>query len=489
VVLPYAAIAAEVEEATTRTNWRLGAGLVALYLVLAAISWSSTRRLRRQAAESAHAALHDPLTGLPNRELFQQRVDGELRRAGGCAVALVDLDRFKEVNDTLGHPAGDQLLREVARRLAGTVRAEDTVARLGGDEFGMLLPGITDSGEARDLMERVREGLSADLVLEGVPLTVEASFGIALHPRDGETVEELLTHADAAMYHGKRGTAAVVVYDLSLAGAPSDHLSIQHDIRQAIDTDELLLEYQPQIDLRTGRTVSVEGLVRWQHPTRGRLAPAEFLPAVEHTGLMGPLTEWVIGRAAADCAAWTADGRDWGVAINVSARNLHEPDFAGMVARLTGQAGVRPGQLQVEVTETALPVDPAVAAGALADLAAAGFGTALDDFGVGYASLSHLRSLALTEVKIDRAFVAGVAEDGEDREVVAALIQLAHGLGLTVCAEGVETADAADWLRLVGCDRAQGFFFSAPVPWADLPHDDRPASVRLPGSSLTKVMS
>ena len=489
VVLPYAAIAAEIEKATARTNRRLGAGLVVLYLVLGAISWSSTRRLRRHAAESAHAALHDPLTGLPNRELFQQRIEGEMRRSGGFAVALVDLDRFKEVNDTLGHPAGDQLLREVARRLAGTVRAEDTVARLGGDEFGMLLPGITDSVEARDLIERVREELSVELVLEGVPLTVEASFGIALHPGDGETVEELLTHADAAMYHGKRGTAAVVVYDESLAGAPSDHLSIQHDIRQAIETGELFLEYQPQLDLRTGNTVSVEALVRWQHPARGRLAPADFLPAVEHTGLMGPLTEWVIARAAADCAAWTAEGRNWGVAINVSARNLHAPDFAGTVARLTRRAGVRPGQLQVEVTETALPVDTAVVAGALAGLAAEGFGTALDDFGVGYASLSHLRSLALTEVKIDRAFVAGVSDAGEDREVVAALIQLAHGLGLTVCAEGVETADAAEWLRLVGCDRAQGFFFSRPALWADLPHDERPATVRPPSDSRTKVMS
>jgi len=489
VVLPYAAIAAEVEEAKSRTYWRLGAGLAVLHLVLAGISWSSTRRLRRQAAESAHAALHDPLTGLPNRELFRQKAESAIRRSGGCAVALVDLDRFKEVNDTLGHHAGDQLLREVARRLAATVRAEDTVARLGGDEFGLLLPGIVDSAAALDLIHRVSEGLSAGLVLEGVPLTPEASFGIALHPADGDTLEELLTHADAAMYEGKRGTSAVVVYDRALTGAPSHHLSIQHDLRLAIERDELRLEYQPQVDLRTGRTATVEALLRWQHPSRGLLAPVEFLPAVEHTALMGPLTEWVVARAAADCAAWTVAGRDWVVAVNVSARNLHEPDFGGTVAQLAGQAGLRPGQMQIEVTETALPVDPDAAAAALATLAAYGFGTALDDFGVGYASLSHLRSLQLTEVKIDRAFVAGVAEAGEDREVVAALIQLAHGLGLSVCAEGVETVEAADWLRQVGCDKAQGYYFSRPVPWAYLAPDDHWSPGQPATDSRTKVMS
>ncbi len=489
VVLPYAAIAAEVEEAKSRTYVRLGAGLAVLHLVLGAISWSSTRRLRRQAAESAHAALHDPLTGLPNRELFRREAESAIRRAGGCAVALVDLNRFKEVNDTLGHHAGDQLLREVARRLAATVRTGDIVARLGGDEFGLLLPGIVDSAAAVDLIQRVSEALSAGLVLEGVPLSPEASFGIALHPADGDTLEDLLTRADTAMYEGKRGTSAVVVYDRALTGAPSHHLSIQHDLRLAIERDELRLDYQPQVDLHTGRTVTVEALVRWQHPSRGLLAPMDFLPAVEHTALMGPLTEWVITRAAADCAAWTTAERSWGVAVNVSARNLHEADFGGTVARLAGQAGLRPEQLQIEVTETALPVDPDAAAATLATLAGHGFGTALDDFGVGYASLSHLRSLQLTEVKIDRAFVAGVAQVGEDREVVAALIQLAHGLGLTVCAEGVETAEAAEWLRGAGCDRAQGYYFSRPVQWTDLPHGGPLSPGRPATDPRTKVMS
>jgi EAL domain-containing protein (putative c-di-GMP-specific phosphodiesterase class I) len=238
-----------------------------------------------------------------------------------------------------------------------------------------------------------------------------------------------------------------------------------------MEDGELRLHYQPQVDLRTGRTTGVEALLRWQHPERGLLGPGEFLPAVEQSGVIGALTEWVLRQALADCAAWTAEGRDWTVAVNVSARNLERADFAGTVARLAREAGVPASRLQLEVTETALPVDDAAGAASLAALAAHGFGRALDDFGVGYASLSHLRSLSLTEVKVDRAFVAGVGLHEEDAAVVRSLVALAHGLGLEVCAEGVETAEVADWLRGVGCDRAQGFFFSRPLPWPALPRE------------------
>jgi diguanylate cyclase (GGDEF)-like protein len=478
VLLPYDTVAAQVQAATTRTYWRLGAGLGALYLVLGAISWSTTRRLRRQAAQAAHDALHDPLTGLGNRELFRQRLEAATRRGAECAVVLVDLDRFKEVNDTLGHHAGDELLREVAARLAATVRAGDTVTRLGGDEFGLLLPGIDDAAAARDLVCRISEALGSETVLDGVPLAVEASFGIALHPADGEDAEGLLTCADAAMYQGKRGTDGVVVYDREVTASPSHHPGVQHDLRRALEQDELRLHYQPQVDLRTGRTSGVEALLRWQHPRRGLLGPADFLPAVERSGVIGALTEWVLARALADCADWTAAGCDWTVSVNVSARNLEHPEFAATVARLAREAGVRPSRLVVEVTETALPTDPAVAAASLAALAGLGFGTALDDFGVGYASLSHLRSLALTEVKVDRAFVAGVATHAEDAAVVRSLVGLARGLGLTVVAEGVQTPDVAEWLRAVGCDRAQGHLFSRPLPWPALPREVPAADAR-----------
>ncbi|MGY1608829.1 putative bifunctional diguanylate cyclase/phosphodiesterase [Geodermatophilus sp. SYSU D00700] len=468
LLLPYDTVAAEVEAATTRTYWRLGAGLGALYLVLAGISWSTTRRLRRQAAQAAHDALHDPLTGLANRELFARRVAAELGRGTPGAVVLVDLDRFKEVNDTLGHHAGDQLLVEVGRRLTATVRAEDTVARLGGDEFGLLLPGMDRAADARELVQRVSDALSVETVVEGVPLAVEASCGIAMHPADATDVETLLTCADAAMYQGKRGATGVVVFD-PRATAPSPYSPVlQHDVRRALEDGDLRLHYQPQVDLASGRTAGVEALLRWQHPERGLIGPGGFLPALEQSGVMGALTEWVLRQALADCAAWSAAGEDWTVSVNVSVRNLETPGFAATVARLAAEAGVPPARLHLEVTETALPADLATASACLAELAAHGFGAALDDFGVGFASLSHLRSLALTEVKVDRAFVTGVDVSAEDAAVVRSLVELAHGLGLSVCAEGVETPEVAAWLRAVGCDRAQGWLFSRPRPWPEL---------------------
>jgi diguanylate cyclase (GGDEF)-like protein len=484
ILLPYEAVAAEVEAATVRNYWRLGAGLGLLYLVLAGISWSITRRLRRQAAKAEHEALHDPLTGLPNREFFRRRVEQATRRSGSCAVVLVDLDRFKEVNDSLGHHAGDELLTIIAARMTERLRTDDIVARLGGDEFGLLLPTLGDAASARALVEQISEHLSAELVLDDVPLTVEASFGIALYPADGLDVETLLRSADAAMYQGKRGSAGVVVFDRALATAPSHDLTIQHDMRRAIEAGGLQLVYQPQVDLRTSRSVGVEALLRWQHPDRGLLEPGEFLPAVEQSGIIGPLTEWVLAQALADCADWTAAGCDWTVAVNVSARNLDRPGFAETVLRLAADAGVPPSHLQLEVTETALPGDLGAAAATLAALSAGGVGTALDDFGVGYASLSHLRSLPLTEVKIDRTFVAGVGIDPADGEVVRSLVQLAHGLGLVVCAEGVELAAAARWLQEAGCDRAQGYYFSTPKPWRQLA-----AATAMPGPSfLTRAL-
>ncbi|SNS89119.1 diguanylate cyclase (GGDEF) domain-containing protein [Geodermatophilus saharensis] len=468
LLLPYDTVAAQVEAATTRTYWRLGAGLAALYVVLAGISWSTTRRLRRQAAQAEHDALHDPLTGLANRELFARRVAAEIGRGTPGAVVLVDLDRFKEVNDTLGHHAGDQLLVEVGRRLTATVRSGDTVARLGGDEFGLLLPGMDSAADARELVQRVSDALSVETVVEGVPLAVEASCGIAMHPADATDVETLLTCADAAMYQGKRGATGVVVFD-PRATAPSPHSpALQHDVRRALADGDLRLHYQPQVDLASGRTVGVEALLRWQHPVRGLLGPGDFLPALEQSGVMGALTEWVLRQALADCAAWSAVGEDWTVSVNVSVRNLETPGFAATVARLAAAAGVPPARLHLEVTETALPADLATASACLAELAAHGFGAALDDFGVGFASLSHLRSLALTEVKVDRAFVTGVDVSAEDAAVVRSLVELAHGLGLSVCAEGVETPAVAAWLRAVGCDRAQGWLFSRPRPWPEL---------------------
>jgi diguanylate cyclase (GGDEF)-like protein len=466
--LPYDAIAREVAAATTRTYQRLGVGLGLLYVVLALISWSTTRRLRQEAARAAHEALHDPLTGLGNRELFRHKVESATRTGSELAVVLVDLDRFKQVNDTLGHHAGDELLRTVAQRLKETLRTDDTVTRLGGDEFGLVLPGISGAEEVRSLLVRVSLALTESVELEGVPVAVEASFGVALHPRDGNDTESLLRAADAAMYQGKRGTSSIVVYDPLIESiTAAAGLTIHSELRRALDRDELVLHYQPVVDLVTGAVTRLEALVRWQHPERGLVPPAEFVPAVEQSSLVQPFTRWVLARALDDCAAWTQAGAPWEVSVNVSIRNL-DSDFPDEVLSRLRASGVDRSALHLEITETALGVDPVGAGTVLDRLAGYGVRTALDDFGVGYASLAHLRTLAVDEVKIDRGFVAGVETTEADREVVRSLVALAHGLGLTVTAEGIETEQAAEWLTGIGCDAGQGYWYARPTTWQQL---------------------
>ncbi|MDP9345189.1 MAG: bifunctional diguanylate cyclase/phosphodiesterase [Actinomycetota bacterium] len=297
VYLPYAAIAAKAQSQLHRAYLRLALFLLALYLVLALISWSSTRRLRRHAADREHAALHDPLTGLPNREWFRQRA-ARAAVEGHCgAVVLLDLDRFKDVNDTLGHHCGDELLRIVARRLRSAVRTDDVVARIGGDEFGLVLPGLSDAEQAIELVGRVRAELAREFTLDAVDVSIEASFGVALYPEHGTTVEELLKRADAAMYRGKRGIAGIVVYESDPAPATAHGLLVLSELRHALDRDELVLHYQPKIDLRSGQVSGVEALLRWQHPERGLLTPGVFLPAAERSDLIEPLTTWVLRRA------------------------------------------------------------------------------------------------------------------------------------------------------------------------------------------------
>ncbi|WP_207218999.1 putative bifunctional diguanylate cyclase/phosphodiesterase [Pengzhenrongella frigida] len=469
--LPYDAIAAGVQAETNRAILRLGAGLGGLYAVLALISWWTTRSLRRHAAAHEHLALHDPLTGLPNRELFRRTVERALvsaHRGESGALVLIDLDHFKEVNDTLGHPAGDELLRVVGHRLADALRTDDTVARLGGDEFGLVLPGSSDPAETVALLTRVREALSQVVVLDGVALTVQASFGVCFYPGDAVTLEGLLRHADAAMYQGKHGPTGVVVYEPTTARPAAHGLVLQRELHDALERDELVLHYQPKIDLATGRTGCVEALVRWQHPVRGLLPPAEFLPVAERSELIDALTSWVLRRALADYAAWTAAGHDWTVAVNVSARNLASLDFADLVAQILDESGVRPERLQIEVTETALTFDTEIAEGVVNALAAQGISIAIDDFGVGYTSLSQLRTLTVAELKIDREFVLGLTDNEHDRAIVRSVIDLGHNLGCRVTAEGVETQQIADWLVAAGCDLAQGYLWLRPAPWPEV---------------------
>jgi len=462
--LPYDKIAARLHEQQAVTYRRLGVGLGLLYLAISLISWSTTRSLRRYAARQAHEALHDGLTGLPNREAFRQRAAAAVGDRRDGALVVVDLNRFKEVNDTLGHHAGDELLRVITGRLRTALRAEDTVARLGGDEFALILPGL-DAAGVHTLLDRTRAELTREMVLDGVPLTIEASFGVALFPAHGDDVEQLLRHADAAMYQGKRGTADIVIYAGERMAHPTQWLVVQAELRHALERDELVLHYQPKVRLSDGTVTGVEALVRWQHPERGLLPPAAFLPAAEQSGLIEPLTAWVLRRALADQRDWTAAGRDWPVSVNVSARNLESPSFASFVIGLLD----RPDRLIIEITETAVADDVAAAQHALRELAAAGIGLSVDDFGAGYTSLGRLRGVPLTEIKIDRSFVDTVPASSENQAIVRAVIALAHGLGCRVTAEGVETAEVAAWVAAAGCDEAQGYFYSRPVPWTQVP--------------------
>ncbi len=469
--LPNEAIAAHLKEQMRRAYERLGVCLAGLYVVLALISWSTTRSLRRHAARHRHEALHDGLTGLPNRAAFRARAETALEAAGrggpGGAIVLADLNRFKEVNDTLGHHAGDELLQVVAQRLTGALRAGDTVARLGGDEFGIILPGAA-ADEVVDLLAGVRDVVAQEVTLDGVPLSIEASFGVALYPAHGTDVEELLQRADAAMYQGKRGAAAIVLHSGQGAGHPTAWLAVQAELRHALERDELELLYQPKVRLSDGAVSGVEALVRWQHPQRGLLPPAEFLPAAEQSGLIAPLTAWVLRRALADQAAWTAAGHPWPVSVNISARNLEAPGFPGLVADLVAAAGAAPDRLTLEITETAMAGDVGAATEAVRELARHGIGVAVDDFGIGFTSLSHLRGLPVSEIKIDRTFVGGMPHDHQDRAIVRSVIELGHGVGARVTAEGVETPRVRRWLAEAGCDDAQGYLFSKPVPWPNI---------------------
>ncbi|MBB2945219.1 diguanylate cyclase (GGDEF)-like protein [Actinoplanes lutulentus] len=474
--LPYRAIADRFHAQVSRTWWRIGGGLAALYLVLALLAWWTTRSLSRYAARQEHQAMHDILTGLPNRAAFRKRAEAVLREGGTGAIVLSDLNRFKEVNDTLGHHAGDELLRMVAGRMRAALGPDDLLARLGGDEFAIMLPGRS-AAEAVALLNEVRNRITAEMILDGVPLNIEAAFGVSVYPEHGTQLKELKQHADFAMYQGKRGAAGIVVYSGDGAGHPHQWLVIQAELRHALEREELILHYQPKVALPGGEVCGVEALVRWQHPQRGLLPPGEFLPAAEHSGLIVPLTEWVLRRALADQVGWAATGKEWTLSVNVSPRNLEVPGFPEFVEELLVASGIPPHRLILEITETALAGDTDEVVRAITELGRYGIGISVDDFGTGYTSLSHLRGLPITEIKIDRAFVADVARDQQSQAIVRSVIELAHGLGSRATAEGVETPEVRRWLAEAGCDEAQGYLFGRPVPWPQISVNEQTAHV------------
>jgi diguanylate cyclase (GGDEF)-like protein len=438
------------------------------------------RRLVHQAAASSHQALHDSLTGLPNRELFADRVGQALRTADRelqpAALLLLDLDRFKDVNDTLGHHHGDQLLCEVGARLQEALRQVDTVARLGGDEFGVLVPGVTAEAAAA-VADKLRAALHAPLTLDGVTLDLDASIGIAVYPDHGDDTAELLQHADVAMYAAKQAHIGFMVYDPAVDQHSPRRLALLGGLRRALEHNELVLHYQPKADLQTGRILGAEALVRWQHPDHGLLVPGEFIPLAERTGLIHPLTRWVLDAALRQAAEWHRGGHRLSIAVNVSTRCLLDPSFPDQVTERLAAWEVPAGSLMLEVTESAVMADPARALDVLGRLHAMGVKLAVDDFGTGYSSMAYLKALPVDELKVDRSFVGQMASNTSDAVIVRSTIDLGHNLGLRVVAEGVETQEAWQDLAALGCDTAQGYYLGRPMPATDLERWlDRPAS-------------
>jgi diguanylate cyclase (GGDEF)-like protein len=420
--------------------------------------------MKEQARRNEMAALHDPLTRLPNRVLLEERVNALLSidgRPSGFAVMLIDLDHFKDVNDGLGHSAGDLVLCALAERLRAALRPEDTVARLGGDEFAILL---ADGAAAEVAAERMLVVLSDPIEVSGVQLALGGSIGIAAHPEDGATFEELLHHADIAMYQAKRHRGAFRRYRRGRDYSIVDRLSLIAELRTALDTDQLELHFQPQFDLASNEPVGAEALVRWRHPTRGLLPPAEFISLIESSSLLRDFTRRVLDMAVAECAVWQRAGGALTVAVNLSARDLDDERLPDDVLAALTRHGLAPQRLVLEITETAILGDLDFVEQQLARLAELGVALSIDDFGTGHSSLTFLQRVQVHELKIDRSFVAGIVSSENDAAITRATVRLAQSLGLRTVAEGVEDRGVLDALIDLRCDVAQGFFWSRALP-------------------------
>ncbi|QYX77363.1 putative bifunctional diguanylate cyclase/phosphodiesterase [Streptomyces akebiae] len=428
------------------------------------IALDSTLWIARARAEEQ---LRDPLTGLPNRQWLLERtwtaLDDAERIGARSALMLIDLDRFRSVNDTLGHLAGDRLLLQIADRLRVALPRGAEAARLGGDEFAVLLPVADSTTSASRVARNLVAALGSPLDLDGLTLVLEASAGLAVFPDHALDAEGLLRRADVAMYQAKRDRTGVEVYESKRDSNTPDRLGLLGDLRRALDAQEVELHYQPKVRF-DGQVAGLEALVRWVHPERGKVPPDEFIAIAESSGLMPHLTEYVLETALGQVARWRAQGLHVPVAVNVSPRDVHTPGFAGAVAARLARHGVPAGALQLEITEHVLLEDPQRAADTLAGLTGHGVKMSLDDFGTGYSSLVHLRRLPVSELKIDRSFVARLAIDNEDAEIVRCTVDLAHSLGLLVVAEGVEDDETWERLRDLGCDAVQGWLVAAAMP-------------------------
>jgi diguanylate cyclase (GGDEF)-like protein len=451
-----------------RMQTTLALGLASLWLALLPIASSLSRRLRRKSQENEALALYDTLTGLPNRNLLAERLSAAIEVAGRTServgLLLVDLDRFKEVNDTLGHGRGDELLQRVAGRLLETIGRDGTVARLGGDEFAVLLPSIEGPACLASVSDRISAALADAITVEGVDVDIQASIGGATFPDHGELGEVLLQHADIAMYAAKASEHVFVCYSAEIDSHSPRRLALAADLRRALASNgQIVLHYQPVASPVTGEVKSMEALVRWHHPHRGLLQPADFIPMAEQSGLICNLTTKVLDLAVRQAREWMDAGLDLSIAVNLSALDLRSMTLLDDVVATLARHRVPPHRLELEVTETGILAHPETAVQLVAALRAAGVHIALDDFGTGYSSLTYLKKLSPDRLKIDRSFVDAMTHDSTDAEIVRSLIELAHSLAIGVTAEGVETEQHWNLLRDLACDLVQGYYLARPL--------------------------
>lgn len=422
---------------------------------------------RAAAAELRRMTLYDSVTQLPNATLLRDRLQQALlfgeTSGHGLAVVLLDIDRFALINETFGHAGGDHLLREVARRLQDNTRVSDTVARFAGDTFAIVLPSANTAARAGRVVEKLRAMLDQPFRLGNHEVNVAVSAGVALSPQHGVTADELLQAAEVAARAALRRHSGMALYAPELRQYTTEQLILHSELRAAISHNELALHFQPKVDLADERTVGVEALVRWQHPQRGLISPDSFIPLAEQTGLMGPLTRWVLGDALRQLRSWSKDDAPLQMVVNLSANSFQDDDLICEIPHLMALCGVDAAQVMLEVTESALMVEPDRAHALLVDLRAAQMRVAIDDFGTGYSSLAYLARLPVDELKIDKSFVLQMAEHARDQAIVRSVIELGHNLGLRVTAEGVEDKRTLNLLRDLGCDYAQGYYVSRPL--------------------------
>ena len=440
-----------------------------------------TRGLEAANRQLRHLASHDSLTGLPNRLLLDDRITQAIaqanRQAHGFAVAVLDLDRFKLINDSLGHHAGDELLCEVASRLRGAIRAVDSIARLGGDEFVIIFDGPMTRAESLEMGKRLLRVMEPSTRLLGIDVHVSPSIGIAFYPRDGATIDTLLAHADAAMYHAKeRGRNNVQCYTESMGTVTQERVKLESELHEALRGQQFELHYQPKVDTATGRINSAEALIRWHHPERGLLLPADFIPVADECGLLDAIGEWVLHEACRQGSIWQQRGpRALRVAVNLAPSQFRLADLVGQIRRALDASGLDPALLEIELTETAVMSDAEESVHILEAISRMGVLVSVDDFGTGYSSMSYLRRFPIDKLKIDRCFVEQMTARPEDASIVGAIISLAHSLRLKVIAEGVETPEQLQLLVKLGCDQYQGFYFSPallPAKFEELLRED-----------------